>query len=128
MQPQISRTRTLRRAAFALMCLGLLVLGPAPAKVMAGMPGAVAADPGTPAEFTVTGTVVRPREKVLPVGANTWGRCGAVEWAANNFVHNPGNEPIYWRNLHRARNVGPNWFEIDGPGTSWYDLWASGFR
>jgi len=83
--------------------------------------------PAGEADITITNTVLRPREKVPPLGANTWGRCGAVEWAANNFVHNSGNEPVYWRNLHRVKECGPNWFEIDGPGTSWYDLWASGF-
>ena len=86
-----------------------------------------AAEPNAPAELVVTTNVLRPRDKVPPLGANTWGRCGAVEWAANNFVHNPGNEPIYWRNLHRVANCGPNWFEIDGPGTSWWDLWGNGF-
>ena len=86
-----------------------------------------AAEPSAPAELTVTTDVLRPADKVPPLGANNWGGCGAIQWAANNFVHNSGNEPIYWRNLHRARNVGPNWFEIDGPGTTWYDLWASGF-
>jgi hypothetical protein len=90
-------------------------------------PVAAATDANAPADFTITGTVLRPRDKVPPLGPNNWGRCGAVEWAANNFVHNAGNEPIYWRNLHRAKNAGPNWFEIDGAGTSWYDLWASGF-
>lgn len=84
------------------------------------------ADPNAPAEYTVTTNVLRPADKVPPLGANDWGRCGAVEWAANNFVHNPGNEPIYWRNLHRVKECGPDWLEIDGPGTSWWDLWASG--
>jgi hypothetical protein len=87
----------------------------------------MAANPSAPAELVVTDRVLRPREKVPPLGANAWGACGAVEWAANNFVHNSGNEPIHWRNLHRVKDCGPNWFEIDGPGTTWYDLWASGF-
>ncbi|MFI5380740.1 MAG: hypothetical protein ACHRHE_15685 [Tepidisphaerales bacterium] len=86
-----------------------------------------AANPDAAAEFVITTQILRPRDKVPPLGANDWGRCGAVEWAANNFVHNAGNEPIYWRNLHRVKNCGANWLEIDGPGTSWYDLWASGF-
>jgi hypothetical protein len=85
------------------------------------------ADPPAPALLTVTDTVARPRDKVPPLGANNWGGCGAVEWAANNFFRNSGNEPVYWRNLHRARRVGPGWFEIDGPGTTWWDLWNSGF-
>ncbi|MCX6009895.1 MAG: putative Ig domain-containing protein, partial [Chloroflexi bacterium] len=110
-------------AAIAAIAASGAPAGAAPAPAAA----AAEANPNAPAEFTITSTVLRPRDKVMPLGANTWGRCGAVEWAANNFVRNPGNEPIYWRNLHRARNVGPNWLEIDGPGTSWYDLWASGF-
>ena len=79
------------------------------------------------AEFIVSSDVLRSSGEVPPLGANNWGRVGAVEWAANNFLHNSGNEPVHWRNLHRAARVGPGWFEIDGPGTSWYDLWASGF-
>lgn len=86
-----------------------------------------AADPNLPGEFTVTDTVLRPAAKVPPLGANDWGGCGAVNWAANNFVRNAGNEPLVWRNLHRAKAVGPGWFEIDGPGTSWWQLWNSGF-
>lgn len=82
---------------------------------------------GLTAELRVTDQVLRPAAKVPPLGANNWGGCGAVEWAANNFVRNSGNEPVYWRNLHRVTKAGPNWFEIDGGGTSWYDLWASGF-
>lgn len=85
------------------------------------------ADPNAPAEITINDTVLRPREKVPPLAANTWGGCGAIEWAANNFVHGSGNEPVYWRDLHRVMQCGPNWFEIDGPGTSWYDLRANGF-
>jgi len=93
-----------------------------------GAAGSVAyAAAAAPAELTVTDRVLRPAEKVSPLGANGWGRCGAVEWAANNFVRGAGNEPIHWRNLHRVKACGKNWFEIDGPGTSWYDLWGSGF-
>jgi hypothetical protein len=81
--------------------------------------------PDAPAELVVTEQVLRPAEKVPPLEANGCGGGGAVEWAANNFVHNSGNEPVYWRNLHRAAKCGANWFEIDGPGTSWWDLWTS---
>jgi len=97
------------------------------AALVSGAAGALAAEPNAPADIAVTDTVLRPRDKVPPLGANTWGRCGAVEWAANNFVRNAGNEPVYWQNLHRVKECGPGWFEIDGPGTSWWDLWASGF-
>ena len=62
-----------------------------------------------------------------PLAANAWGGCGAIDWAANNLVRNSGNEPVYCADLHRVMRCGPNWFEIDGPGTSWYDLRASGF-
>ena len=72
------------------------------------------------------GSVLRPAEKVPPLGANAWGRCGSIEFAANNFVRNPGNEPIHRRELHRVSKCGPGWFEVEGPGTSWFDLYASG--
>ena len=108
-----------RRRGLRALCVG--------AALVVAAAGARAADPGAPAEFVVTTKVLRPAVKVPPLGANGWGRCGAVEWAANNFVRNAGNEPVYWRNLHRVMACGPNWFEIDGPGTSWWDLWASGF-
>ncbi|MCX5683660.1 MAG: Ig domain-containing protein [Planctomycetota bacterium] len=116
------------RTRLVIGCFVLLATWtpPAPGAVPAA-PAQVSANPTAPAEFTITTTVVRPREKVPPIGANTWGRCGAVEWAANNFVRNSGNEPVYWRNLHRVKDCGPNWLEIDGPGTSWYDLWGNGF-
>jgi hypothetical protein len=86
-----------------------------------------AAAPAVAAEFVVTDTVLRPAEKTPPIGVNDWGKSGAIEWAANNFVLNAGNEPIYRRGMYRAKAVGPDWFEMDGPGTSWYDLYASGF-
>lgn len=85
------------------------------------------AQPETGAQFTVTPTVLRTAAQTPPLGANGWGRIGAIEYAANNLIANPGNEPMHWRNLHRAVSVGPNWFEIDGGGASWYDLWSSGF-
>jgi hypothetical protein len=44
------------------------------------------ADPNAPAKITITDKVLRPQEKVPPLGANDWGGCGAVQWAANNFV------------------------------------------
>jgi hypothetical protein len=94
---------------------------------VAGVRNSAAADGPAAAELVVTTEVLRPAEKVPPLGANDWGRCGAVEWAANNFIRNAGNEPVYWRNLHRVRECQANWFEIDGAGTTWYDLWASGF-
>ena len=105
---------------------GRLLLAAAMLVLAAAVP-ALAADPNAPAELVVTTTVARPAEKVPPLGPNNWGGVGAVEWAANNFVRNAGNEPIYWRNLHRVARCGPGWFEIDGPGTSWWDLWNSGF-
>ena len=92
-----------------------------------GLDAAGHASPLAPAEFVITGQVLRTSDKVPPLGANDWGGCGAVEWAANNFVRDAGNEPVYWRNLHRVKNCGENWFEIDGPGTTWWDLWGNGF-
>jgi hypothetical protein len=46
-------------------------------------------NPQAPAEFIVMDTVLRPREKVPPLGANDWRGCGAIEWAANNYVGTP---------------------------------------
>jgi hypothetical protein len=89
--------------------------------------GLALASPETPAEFTITENVLRTAEQVPPLGVNDWGRGGAIEWAANNFVGNAGNEPVYWQNFHRATEVGDGWFEIDGGGVSWWDLWGSGF-
>ena len=82
--------------------------------------------PDAPAEFVVTDRVLRTAEQVPPTGTNGWGKCGSVEFAANNFVHDPGNEPIHRRELHRVAKSGPGWIEIDGAGTSWSDLYASG--
>jgi hypothetical protein len=86
-----------------------------------------AANTADVAVFKITDQVERPVVKVPPIGVNGYGGCGAIEWARNNFVQNIGNEPIYWRNLHRVVTSGPNWFEFDGAGTSWFELWASGF-
>jgi len=84
------------------------------------------ADHTTPADLTVTASVIRPAIKAPPLGANNFGAGGAIEWAANNFISNSGNEPIYWQYLHRAINVEGASFEIDGPGTSHWDLWGNG--
>ena len=80
-----------------------------------------------PGEFVVTQKILRPTEKVPPLGVNGWGGCGAIEYAANNLVSNSGNEPVYWKNLHRIMKVDGRRIEIDGPGTSWWDLWGNGF-
>lgn len=84
-------------------------------------------DPFAPAVFIVTDEVLRPAEAVPPIGANGYGGCGAFEWAANDFVRNSGNEPIWWQNLHRVTECGEGWLEIDGGGVSWWDLWGNGF-
>ena len=85
------------------------------------------ANPTAPADFSVTTTVQRPSDKVPPLGAGGWGEQGAVNYAANNWFHGSGNEPVYFRNLWRVTKSGPHWFEIDGPGTDWWGLYASGF-
>lgn len=84
-------------------------------------------DPAAPAEFTITNQILVPADKAPPIGVNNFGGSGADEYARNNFVQNAGNEPIYWRNLHRVINPKDNSFEIDGGGVSWWDLWGSGF-
>jgi len=85
----------------------------------------LAAGSNEQAELTVTETVLRPAEKVPPLGANLWGSSGPVEWAANNFVRGSGNEPIYMKRYFRVSQSGENWFEIEG-GTSWFNLYGSG--
>ncbi len=115
------RGRTSSRAAVAVVVLGAIALSPCGQHAVAQRSG-----PNAPAQFVITSKVLRPQAKVPPLGANGWGGCGAIEWPANNFVHNSGNEPIHWRNLHRVKECGPNWFEIDGPGTSWWQLWGNG--
>lgn len=81
-----------------------------------------------PAQVIVGTQVLRPAELVPPLGANDFGGMGANNWAANNFIPNPGNEPVVWRNFHRVRNVAADGLiAIDGGGVSWYQLWASGF-
>lgn len=80
------------------------------------------------AEVTIHPEVMRQAASVPPLGANDFGRMGAMDWAANNFIPNPGNEPVVWRNLHRVRTVAEDGsLTIDGGGMSWYQLWASGF-
>jgi len=85
-----------------------------------------AADASKPAELTITDTVLRPAEKVPPLGVVKLGNSGSVEWAANNFVGNSGNEPIYAKRLLRVKRCGDNWFE-DEVGTSFWGLFGSGF-
>ena len=80
-----------------------------------------------PADFTIANTVIRPAAEVPPLGANDYGGQGAVNYAANNWLSDSGNEPIFWQNLHRITKCGPHWLEIDGPGADWWQLWSSGF-
>jgi len=99
------------------LLLPLLLLAAATATAQSG-PGA---------RFTVTSNVLRTAAQTPPLGFNYFGGGGSIEWAANNLVVNPGNEPIHWRNVHRAVAVGDSWFEVDGGGTSAFDQWNSGF-
>ena len=81
-----------------------------------------------PAQVVVGTQVLRPAELVPPLGVNGFGGMGSNNWAANNLIPNPGNEPVVWRNLHRVRSVAADGLiTIDGGGVSWYQLWASGF-
>ena len=80
-----------------------------------------------PAEFVVTERVLRTRDQVLPIGVNGFGDCGAINYGANNLVHNPGNEPIEYRRLWRVTAGGPNWCELDGGGASDFAQLGSGF-
>jgi hypothetical protein len=81
-----------------------------------------------PARVVVGTEVLRPADLVPPLGVNSFGGMGSNNWAANNLIPNPGNEPVVWRNFHRVRSVADNGLiTIDGGGVSWYQLWASGF-
>jgi len=71
------------------------------------------------AEVVVHADVLRPAAAVPPLGVNDFGRMGAMDWAANNFIPNPGNEPVVWRNLHRVRSVAEDGsLTLDGGGVS----------
>ena len=50
-----------------------------------------------PAEITVTDKVLRPAKSCRRWAPTTGAAAAPCEWAANNFVHNSGNEPVYWR-------------------------------
>ena len=86
------------------------------------------ADLDSEAKFAVTNEIARPALKVPPLGANGGGG-RAVNYAMNNMIGGGGgNEPIHWKNLHRAMNVQGKSFQLDGAGsTSWYGLWYDGF-
>jgi hypothetical protein len=80
------------------------------------------------AEVVVSSLALRSAEQAPPLGVNSFGGMGGIDWATNNFLPNPGNEPVVWRNLHRVRSVAADGLlTIDGGGTSWYQLWNSGF-
>ena len=86
-----------------------------------------AADMDTPAELTVSNRVLRLADEVPPIGINQFGDSGGNEYAANNMIRNPGNEPISFRGLFRVTEAGDNWFEIDNGGASHWECWGSGF-
>lgn len=78
------------------------------------------------ASFTITDKVLVPADRLQPIGANGFGDAG-MEMSANNWVLNPGNEPISIRRVYRVTNAGPNWVEVDRGGLSGYDLFRSGW-
>ncbi len=85
------------------------------------------ANPKAPATITVSNTVIRPRNKVMPLGANNFGGMGPVDFIANNFINNPYNEPMSVRHLYRVAKSFGNSAELDRGGASKYDLYSSGY-
>ena len=77
-----------------------------------------------PAELVVTDSAAAA-EKVPPLGANGWGGCGAIDGRRTTSSATRATSRSTGGTF-TGREVGPNWFEIDGPGTSWWDLWDSG--
>lgn len=75
----------------------------------------------------VTNRVLRPAELVPPLGFNHFGGAGALNYAQNNIISSPGNEPMYSRDLYRVTKTDGKRFEIDGGGADAFKLWASGF-
>ncbi len=107
----------------APLCLSLST-----APIHADNPSPLAADPNGSADLTITNNVVRTRDKVPPIGALDWGEQGAINWGANNFIVDPGNEPVYEKNYFRVSESGPNWFNIeDGKDVTFGDVLGSGF-
>lgn len=78
------------------------------------------------ATFTITDKILVPADRLEPIGANGFGDAG-MEMSANNWVINPGNEPISIRKVYRVTNAGPNWVEVDRGGLSGWDLFRSGW-
>lgn len=78
------------------------------------------------ATFTITDRVLVPAQRLEPIGANGFGDAG-MEMSANNWVLNPGNEPISIRRVYRVTNAGPDWVEVDRGGLSGWDLFRSGW-
>lgn len=82
---------------------------------------------GEGASIKITSEVVRKASDLPPIGTNGFGAQGAIDYARNNLIVAPGNEPIVFRDMYRVKETDGTWFEIDGGGASWYDLWASGY-
>lgn len=84
------------------------------------------AAPSTPAEFTVTETVVA--DDIEPVGCNIGKITGGTNFTTNQLVPSAGYEPAYDRYLRRIDRAGSNWLEWDSfGGVDEYDLNASGW-
>jgi hypothetical protein len=93
----------------------------------AQQPGGAPANPNAPATITVANTVIRPRNKVMPLGANNFGGMGPVDFVANNFVNNPHNEPMSVRHLYRVAKSFGSSAELDRGGVGKYQLYGSGY-
>jgi len=107
-----------------MRCLTLAAMVTACSILLAMATEASAADPGAPAEITVTDSIVA--EDVEPLGANLTTIAGGTNFAVNNHVWSSGFEPIVWRKMIRIDRAGANWFEWDshgGPGY-WNLAWT----
>jgi hypothetical protein len=95
-------------------------------QVTAQQSGAAKANPNAPATITVANTVIRPKDKVPPLGAINFGGGGAIDQMTNNYVMGSYNEPMSVRRLRRVSKAFGNSAELEG-GVSFYGLLGSGF-
>ena len=96
-------------------------------RLVAQTPQIVKANVNAPAVITVSNKIIRPKNKVMPLGANNFGAAGPVDFMANNFISNWANEPMSARRLFRVAKSFGNSAELDRGGVSGFDLTRSGY-
>lgn len=104
-----------------------LVVGPALGTLCAG---AEATGEGIdrPADFTVTTEVLRPKERLEPIGVNRTGDPGGTNYSRNTFIRDSGNEPINQRLMARFCYRFPDGgVRIDSGTTRWNGTLRSGY-